>query len=141
MFKHLTLTSIVFILLMSTVVAASPRINYLLYCSGCHRPHGEGNPPNVPNLHDELGSMMNVPEMRSYLAQVPGSAHAPITDTELTDVLNWMLEQFSSETLPDDFKKLTVEEVTKARSEILADPNKYRADFWKPYDFSEYEEK
>ena len=141
MFKHLTLILTVFILLMSSVFAASPRINYLLYCSGCHLPHGEGNPPNVPNLHNELGSMMVVPEMRSYLAQVPGSAHAPITDAELTDVLNWMLEQFSSDTLPDDFKKLTVEEVTEARSEILADPNKYRAEFWKPYDFSEHEEK
>lgn len=101
---------------------------------------GEGNPPNVPTLHNELGMMMSVQEMRGYLARVPGSAHAPITDAELTEVLNWMLEEFNGETLPQNFEKLTVEEVTKARSEILADPNKYRADFWKPYDFSEYED-
>ncbi len=139
MIKRFTLIAVVFTLLAPSVFAASPRINYLLYCSGCHRPMGEGNPPNVPTLHGELGLMMSVPEMRGYLARVPGSAHAPITDAELTDVLNWMLEQFNADTLPDDFKKLTVDEVTAARAEILADPNGFRADFWKPYDFSEYE--
>ena len=136
MIKGFTFLALLFALVTHSVFAASPRINYLLYCSGCHRPLGEGNPPNVPTLHNELGLMMSVQEMRGYLARVPGSAHAPITDAELTDVLNWMLEQFNADTLPEDFKKLTVEEVTKAREESLADPNQYRADFWKPYDFS-----
>ena len=138
MIKSFTFLALLFALVTHSVFAASPRINYLLYCSGCHRPLGEGNPPNVPTLHNELGLMMSVQEMRGYLARVPGSAHAPITDAELTDVLNWMLEQFNADTLPEDFKKLTVEEVTKAREESLADPNQYRADFWKPYDFSKF---
>ena len=138
MIKGFTFLALLFALVTHSVFAASPRINYLLYCSGCHRPLGEGNPPNVPTLHNELGLMMSVQEMRGYLARVPGSAHAPITDAELTDVLNWMLEQFNAETLPEDFKKLTVEEVTKAREQSLADPNQYRADFWKPYDFSKF---
>ncbi|MEE3290491.1 MAG: hypothetical protein VX206_07135 [Pseudomonadota bacterium] len=138
MIKGFTFLALLLALVTHSVFAASPRINYLLYCSGCHRPLGEGNPPNVPTLHNELGLMMSVQEMRGYLARVPGSAHAPITDAELTDVLNWMLEQFNADTLPEDFKKLTVEEVTKAREESLADPNQYRADFWKPYDFSKF---
>ena len=138
MIKGFIFLALLFALVTHSVFAASPRINYLLYCSGCHRPLGEGNPPNVPTLHNELGLMMSVQEMRGYLARVPGSAHAPITDAELTDVLNWMLEQFNADTLPEDFKKLTVEEVTKAREESLADPNQYRADFWKPYDFSKF---
>ena len=138
MIKGFTFLALLFALVTHSVFAASPRINYLLYCSGWHRPLGEGNPPNVPTLHNELGLMMSVQEMRGYLARVPGSAHAPITDAELADVLNWMLEQFNADTLPEDFKKLTVEEVTKAREESLADPNQYRADFWKPYDFSKF---
>ena len=138
MIKGFIFLALLFALVTHSVFAASPRINYLLYCSGCHRPLGEGNPPNVPTLHNELGLMMSVQEMRGYLARVPGSAHAPITDAELTDVLNWMLEQFNADTLPEDFKKLTVEEVTKAREQSLADPNQYRADFWKPYDFSKF---
>ena len=138
MIKGFTFLTLLFALVAHSVFAASPRINYLLYCSGCHRPLGEGNPPNVPTLHNELGLMMSVQEMRGYLARVPGSAHAPITDAELTDVLNWMLEQFNADTLPEDFKKLTVEEVTKAREESLADPTQYRAAFWKPSDFSKF---
>ena len=58
-----------------------------------------------------------------------------IDDAELTAVLNWLLEEFNAETLPADFQKLTVDEVTEARPNILGDPNKYRADHWKPYEF------
>ena len=66
-------------------------------------------------------------------------SNARITNAELAEVLNWILEEFSANTLPEDFKKLSVEEVTEARSQILADPNKYRANYWKAYDFSDIE--
>jgi hypothetical protein len=39
-----------------------------------------------------------------------------------------MLKEFSSETLPEDFKPLTVKEVSRARVQLLADPLKYRAE-------------
>ncbi len=113
---------------------ASPRTNYLLYCSGCHLPSGVGNPPNVPTLHDELGRMLVVEEMRPYLVQVPGSSQTPLTDADLAAVVNWMLYEFNADTLPEDFEPLTVEEVTEARKTILADPLKYRIRYWKDYD-------
>ena len=113
--------------------AASPRINYLLYCSGCHLTTGEGNHPNVPTLHGELGRMLSVPAMRGYLVRIPGAAQAPVDDEELTEVINWILEQWNSDTLPEDFEKLTLEEVTAARQQILADPLRYRIDHWKDY--------
>ncbi|MGB0560089.1 MAG: hypothetical protein ACPGKO_09880, partial [Pseudohongiellaceae bacterium] len=96
--KLVLLTSLALLLLQASfaVFAASPRTNYLLYCSGCHRPMGEGKPPNVPTLHDELGKMMSVNAMRGYLARVPGSAHAPISNSELTEVLNWLLAEFNA---------------------------------------------
>ena len=52
-----------------------------------------------------------------------------------TEVLNWLLEEFNAETLPKNFKKLTVGEVTEARTQILANPNQYREDHWKAYEF------
>ena len=131
-------TLAVFLLLMicgNNVSAASPRINYLLYCSGCHRPTGEGSPPNVPTLHGELGQMMSVHQMRGYLARVPGSNNAPISNGELTEVLNWILQEFNATTLPEGFKKLSEDEVSAARANLLADPNKYRETYWKAYDF------
>ncbi len=113
---------------------ASPRTNYLLYCSGCHLPSGIGNPPNVPSLHDELGRMMAVGEMRPYLVQVPGSSQTPLTDADLAAVVNWVLEEFNAGTLPADFRPFTAEEVAAARESILADPLEYRIRHWKDYD-------
>ncbi|MBT6057276.1 MAG: cytochrome c [Gammaproteobacteria bacterium] len=116
------------------VFAASPRINYLLYCTGCHAANGAGKPPNVPSLRDELGRMISVPEMRSYLVRIPGASQAPISDADLTDVINWLLREFNSNTLPANFEEYTVGEVSNARRNILADPLRYRAEHWKSYD-------
>lgn len=114
--------------------AASPRVNYLLYCTGCHAADGAGKAPNVPSLRDELGRMIAVPEMRSYLVRIPGASQAPISDAELTDVINWLLHEFNSGTLPTNFEDYTIDEVSNARRNILADPLRYRAEHWKSYD-------
>ena len=117
----------------SSAFAASPRINYLLYCSGCHRVNGEGKPPNVPTLREELGNMVGVEEMRSYLVRIPGASQAPINDSELAEVINWVLQEFNADTLPAGFEKYTGEEVSEARKHVLADPLRYRAEYWKEY--------
>ncbi len=121
------------LLLSLSAQAASPRTNYLLYCSGCHLVNGEGKHPNVPTLHDELGRMMTVPAMREYLVRIPGASQAPIDDDELTDVINWVLEQWNSNTLPANFEALSLDEVSQARKNILADPLRYRIENWKDY--------
>jgi len=127
-------TFVALMLLSSSAFSASPRTNYLLYCSGCHLVNGQGNPPNVPTLHDELGRMMTVQEMRSYLLRVPGASHTPLSDSDLAAVVNWVLTEFNEATLPADFQPISTDEVTEAREEILADPMKYRAEHWKAYE-------
>ncbi|MEX0964408.1 MAG: cytochrome c [Pseudohongiellaceae bacterium] len=114
-------------------VSASAEINYLLHCSGCHLPEGQGNPPNVPTLQQELGRMMGVAEMRTYLVRVPGSAYSSLSDDELTAVANWILQEFNAETLPADFEPLSTLEVTRARKDSLPDPLKYRIEHWRDY--------
>ena len=71
--------------------------------------------------------------MRGYLVRIPGASQAPIDDAELTEVINWLLEQWNADTLPRDFEKLTVDEVSRARQNILADPLRYRIEHWKDY--------
>ena len=136
--KLLTIVNIasLFILISAngSLYAASPRINYLLYCTGCHAAGGAGKPPNVPTLRGELGRMIAVPEMRSYLVRIPGASSAPISDAELSEVINWLLYEFNSDTLPADFEEYSEEEVARARKDILADPLKFRAEHWKSYD-------
>ena len=112
---------------------ADPKVDYLLHCSGCHMPDGTGLSNVVPTLHDVIGRMVAEPAGRDYIVRVPGVSQAPINNEKLTEVLNWMLMEFSSDTLPKNFKPLTVKEVKRARSQLLADPLKYRAEHFPGY--------
>jgi len=112
---------------------ADPEVDYLLHCSGCHMPDGTGHAPVVPTLHEVIGRIIAEPEGRDYIVRVPGVSQAPISDQKLTEVINWMLTEFNSSTLPKNFKPLTVREVTRARSRLLADPLKYRAEHFPDY--------
>ena len=107
--------------------AAAARIDYLLHCSGCHRPDGAGAPPEVPSLRGPIGLIVGMPEGREYVARVPEAAQAPLEDDELARVLNWMLREFSADTLPEDFRLLEAAEVGAARARVLADPLRARA--------------
>jgi len=104
--------------------------NYLLHCSGCHLPSGIGDPPNAPTLRDTIGKIVATPEGRDYIVRVPGSSQTPMSDQELADVLNWMLAEFNGATLPKNFEPLNAAEVGRSRSQVLADPLKYRARLW-----------
>ena len=112
---------------------ADPKVDYLLHCSGCHLPDGSGYSPVVPTLHDIIGLMVAEPAGRASIVRVPGVSQAPINNRKLTEVINWMLTEFSSDTLPENFQPLTVKEVTSARSQLLADPLKYRAELFPDY--------
>lgn len=103
----------------------SPEANYILHCSGCHLPDGSGNPPDVPDAR-QMGLMLTVAGGREYLVQVPGSSHAMISDQAVANVLNYMLETFSAETLPADYRPLTAGEVAKWRPEWMPDPASVR---------------
>ena len=46
---------------------------------------------------------------------------------------NWVLEQWNSDTLPATFEPFSLEEVSAARKNILADPLRYRIENWKDY--------
>ena len=114
--------------------ASAARIDYLLHCSGCHRPDGGGAPPEVPSLRGPIGLIVGMPEGRDYMARVPEAAQAPLGDDELARVLNWILREFSAETLPEDFQPLDAAEVGAARARVLADPLRTRARIAGRYD-------
>ncbi len=115
---------------------ADTRTDYLLHCSGCHLPDGSGAPDEVPSLRDGLGWIVSVAEGRGYLVRVPGSSQAMLSDAELAAVINWVLTEFNSATLADDFRPLTAKEVARARSDVLMDPLKFRAELWRHHEGS-----
>jgi len=109
---------------------ADPRSDYLLHCAGCHLPDGSGLPPEVPSLAGPLGVIVGSPAGRDYIARVPGAAQAPLSDSELAAVLNWILRQFNAQTLPESFVPLDGREVGKSRARVLTDPLKLRNELW-----------
>lgn len=119
-----------FLLVAVSPVYASARTDYLLHCAGCHLPTGAGVPPEVPTLVGSLGRIAASDEGRDYIARVPGASQAPISDAQLAAVLNWVLMEFNSDTLPGSFKPLTEKEVGKSRAQVLSDPLKMRRTFW-----------
>ena len=117
----------------ATPVQADTQADYMLHCSGCHLPDGFGAPPIVPSLRDDLGRIITVAQGREYLVRVPGSSQAMLDDAALAAVINWVLTEFNSATLADDFKPLTTREVQEARRNVLMDPLKLRAELWRAY--------
>ena len=111
----------------ANIAYADPKTDYLLYCRGCHLANGEGVPPEVPTLHDELGKLAALPGGRDYLIRVPGVSQTPLDDEKLAAVLNWVMAEFNSAALPDNYKPFTAREVGKSRVNVLENPLEARA--------------
>ncbi len=111
------------------VAAADPEFDYLLHCGGCHLEDGAGDPPLVPDLRTSLGTLSNTTEGRAYMAQVPGSSQAPLNDSELAQVLNWMLSRYVTGHPVEPFSP---EEIASYRGVTLMDPLKRRKQLLEP---------
>ncbi len=110
---------------------SSPRINYILHCQGCHLVDGAGTVDKVPALKNEVGRFLHVPGGREFLIQVPGSSQSALTDAEVAAVLNWILENFSSEQLPVGFVPYMTTEISRYRQPPLANVSAVRANLMK----------
>lgn len=101
----------------------SPAKNYMLDCQGCHMPDGSGYPGRIPALRGNVARYLSVPEGRSYIVQVPGSAQSMLSNRDLTDVLNWMVRTMDPEHLPANFVPYQVDEVAALRKTPLSAPS------------------
>lgn len=98
---------------------ALARQNWILKCQGCHRPDATGSAETTPAMAGVVAKFLHVPGGREYLGRVPGVATAPISDTELADLLNWTLYRFDNAHVPADFKPYTASEIGKLRKAPL----------------------
>jgi hypothetical protein len=97
-------------------VWADAHQDYVLNCMGCHMVDGSGAPPTIPRLKDRVGYYLTIPDGRAYLVQVPGAANSLLDDHQLTDVLNWMVDEFAGASRPQTFAPYATEEVARYRS-------------------------
>ncbi len=101
------------------VASASPEVDYLLHCQGCHLPDGRGKPGAVPSLVDSVGRFASLPGGREFLVRVPGSAQSALDDASLAALLNWMVRRFGP--LPAEFQPFAAAEVARLRRPPLAE--------------------
>jgi hypothetical protein len=94
--------------------AYEPQINYMLQCMGCHTPDGSGEPGRVPSLKSTLAPFAASAEGRRFIVQVPGASQSTLSDAELAQLLNWMIQNLSS-AKPASFVRFTAAEVSRYR--------------------------
>ena len=91
------------------------RIEFVIHCQGCHLENGAGQPPHVPMFKDRVGYLLQIPDGREYLVQVPGVSNAPLSDADLAGVLNYMVQTYAGDSMPADFEPFTQAEIARHR--------------------------
>jgi cytochrome c553 len=109
----------------ASINEARAHTNYMLYCQGCHTPDGTGY-KSIPRLKGEVGRFLTLPEGRDFLVRVPGAATSILSDSDLAEVLNWIILTFGENSTPANFRHYTAEEVAKLRSKPLVEIVQYR---------------
>jgi hypothetical protein len=97
------------------------RANYLLSCGGCHGVEGVSNSRLVPDLKDQVGFFLNLPEGRSYVVRLPNVAFSITTDEALTGLLNYVVFTLGGPSVPHGTKPYTVREVSQLRRQPLTE--------------------
>jgi hypothetical protein len=90
-----------------------------LNCQGCHRSDGSGSDATAPGIADTVAKFLLVPGGREYLIRVPGVAASPLSDTDLAEVVNWMLWRFDKDHMPASFQPYTAAEIAPLRARPL----------------------
>ncbi len=94
---------------------------YLMGCVGCHGEAGVTISQKVPDLKDQIGWFLHLPEGRAYLVRLPNVAFAPISDTELAEMMNYMVFGLGGTSAPKGAKPYSAAEVGKLRKQPLTE--------------------
>lgn len=109
--------------------AGSPRMNYMLHCSGCHGQDGSGSPASgVPSMRGSLGHFFRTKDGREFLVQVPGTSQSSLSNAETAELLNWILKNFSPQEVPAGTAPYTTQEVAGLRAAPLEDVPRRRSE-------------
>lgn len=81
---------------------------------------------DVPDMRQHVGFFLKTQQGREYLIRVPGSANSALNNHDLADLMNWMLVEFGKDSVPENFKPYTAEEVGALRTQPLMEVSNYR---------------
>ena len=66
-----------------------------------------------------VARFLSVPGGREYLGRVPGVATSPLSNADLSELMNWMLWRFDKEHIPANFQPYVAAEIGQLRSAPL----------------------
>ena len=101
------------------------KFNYQMSCQGCHTIDGTGG-KDTPKIKDFIGKFLTTQQGREYLVRVPGSANSTLEDTQLAEVLNWIIIEMGGDSVPQNMQYYTASEVAQLRKNPLFEVTEYR---------------
>ncbi|MBU3028734.1 c-type cytochrome [Paracoccus marinaquae] len=110
-------------LAVTPAAAGSARADYILHCSGCHGMAGLGTiEGGIPPFPDSVGHIATTETGRTYLLHVPGVISTDMSDADLAEVLNFILDAWGG----GEGAPFTADEVTRRRAMPIGDVVIYR---------------
>jgi cytochrome c553 len=106
--------------------AATAREAWVLNCMGCHTGDAHGIEGKVPPLTGELGHFVRLAEGREFVMRVPGASNSSLSDAELANVLNWLIDTRNADTGPGFYSPNPAPHVAATRRPALTDVAKHR---------------
>ena len=89
----------------------------------------------APSLAGTVARFLTVPGGREYLGRVPGVATSPLSNADLSEVMNWMLWRFDKDHVPANFQPYTAAEIGLLRqSPLRLEASQMRAELLKKAD-------
>ncbi|MDO6458392.1 hypothetical protein Q4494_14975 [Celeribacter halophilus] len=105
----------------------TPYTNFVLRCAGCHGFEGAGTPEGgIPAFPNSVGYIAGTERGRTYMMHVPGVVGASLSDREIAEVMNYILDVWGSIDSAPLAAKFTEAEVTRRRAVEVADVVAYR---------------
>lgn len=127
----MTLIKAIVIALLATGVAGAAertaKANFVLKCVGCHLSDGTGMPASgIPDFVGKVGVFAAIPEGRAYLLHVPGVIGSSLTDGQIADVLNYIMDTWAGASLPNHYVPFDAAEVSALRKQDIGNAVNYR---------------
>ncbi len=96
--------------------------SYLLYCGGCHGIDGHSSDAAVPSLKGQVDAFLCLPAGREYIVRLPNVAFAPLNDTQLAELMNFVVAFGQTRTDKGDRRYTAAEVGTLRRKPLLGQP-------------------
>lgn len=93
--------------------------HWVMHCQGCHGADAHGTPGSVPKLTGNVARFLQTKAGRAYLARVPGVAFVELSDTDVAELLNWVVQRFDPTHVPKAFTPYSQQEIRGLRNTAL----------------------